>query len=77
MNDILVRRDAWLSEQLEKSLGEYPRVIVPWGALHLVRIERDVLSWGFRETGSRRHLAIEWRELWRAFSRAAGAPREG
>ena len=39
MEDILSARNRRLSSEIESSLKEYRRVIVPWGAMHLPEIE--------------------------------------
>jgi hypothetical protein len=79
MHDIVTRRDEHLASELEAAIGNYQRVIVPWGALHQRRIVGLVEDWGFVETHSARHLAVEWSELLDGLlvlTRSAAAPED-
>ncbi len=76
MQDILERRDEHVLEALETALPSYRRVIVPWGAAHQRRISQVVTGWGFEQTSSRRHLALEWSGLLRALGRLGTESRD-
>ena len=58
-----VRRDEHLAGVLEEALPDYPRIVVPWGALHQRSLSARIESWGYRQTGEQRHLAISWRDV--------------
>ena len=58
--DVVDRRNEHLIGELERALGEYERVVVPWGALHLPGIEETVLSWGYVETSRVQHPLFAW-----------------
>ncbi len=53
-------RNAHLEGEIERALGEYEHVVVPWGALHLPSVEQTVLSWGFAETSRETHPLFAW-----------------
>jgi len=61
--DILDRRNDHLVAQIDASLGEFRRIVVPWGALHLPVIEAAVVERGFEPTTSERHRLISWATL--------------
>lgn len=61
--DVVERRNQHLIGELERALGEYRRVVVPWGALHLPGIEETVLSWGYVETSRVQHPLFAWRTV--------------
>jgi hypothetical protein len=61
--DVLDRRNEHLVGEIERALGEYERVVVPWGALHLPGIERTVLGWGYEETSRELHPLFAWRTV--------------
>jgi hypothetical protein len=58
--DVIDRRNEHVVGEIERALGEYERVVVPWGALHLPGIEETVLSWGFAETSRVQHRLFAW-----------------
>jgi hypothetical protein len=58
--DVVDKRNEHLVGEIERALGEYERVVVPWGALHLPGIEQTVLSWGFTETSRDTHPLFAW-----------------
>jgi hypothetical protein len=61
--DVVDRRNEHLVGEIEQALGDYQRVVVPWGALHLPGIEEKVLSWGFSETAREQHPLFAWRTV--------------
>jgi len=63
VEDVLDRRNEHLVAQIDESLGEYERIVVPWGALHLPVIEAAVFDRGFEETSRVRHRLISWATL--------------
>lgn len=60
MNDILFARNQRLAAEIESSLRDYRRVIVPWGAMHLPEIESWLEARNFveREESERRALGF-------------------
>ena len=50
MNDILFARNQRLAAEIESSLRDYRRVIVPWGAMHLPEIESWLEARNFIES---------------------------
>ena len=58
--DILVLRNEHLLHELEASLSAHPRLIVPWGALHMPGLERELLTRGFETSAERRRRLIAW-----------------
>ena len=58
--DILDRRNEHLIGELDAVLGDYRRVIVPWGALHLPAVEQAVVERGFEETSRALHPLLSW-----------------
>jgi hypothetical protein len=58
--DVLDLRNAHLIGELDAVLGDYRRVVVPWGALHLPAIERAVAERGFEETSRAQHPLLSW-----------------
>lgn len=61
--DILDRRDAHLIGEVERALGDFRHVIVPWGALHLPAVERALLGWGFEPLERRERRLASWRTI--------------
>ena len=59
-NDILHMRNEHLLAEVERALGEYQNVVVPWGALHLPFIESAILERGFEETQRQRYRLLAW-----------------
>ncbi len=57
-HDLLEVRNDELFRHIDDALGEYDRIIVPWGALHMAGIESMVLEAGFTLVESR-----EWQIL--------------
>jgi len=49
MDDILLRRNTYLIQQVESGRQTHDRVVVPWGAMHLAGIEEHLRSKGFSE----------------------------
>jgi hypothetical protein len=50
MNDIFFARNRRLAAEIESSLKDYRRVIVPWGAMHLPEIESWLQTQNFVES---------------------------
>lgn len=51
MQDILYSRNQRLVSEIESSMKDYPRIIVPWGALHLPDVETWLRSKDFVQSG--------------------------
>ena len=64
MDDILHRRNLEVIRYLEKSLGRYDTVVIPWGALHMKEIEAEVLKKGFKLQEERERVSIDfWKKI--------------
>jgi hypothetical protein len=63
MHDLITRRNAVLLGQLHENLGAYRQIIVPWGALHMPGIEKQVLAWGFSLNSTSERLAIDFNKM--------------
>lgn len=63
MEDILNRRNKEVIGHLRKAVSRYDTVIVPWGALHMVEIEEEVLSQGFKLQQERERVSIDFRRV--------------
>jgi hypothetical protein len=64
--DVFQRRNRHLIAQLDASLLEFERVVIPWGALHLPAVEAALLERGFRPTTHQRRHLLSWRTIGRA-----------
>ncbi len=51
MQDILHSRNQRLVSEIESSMKDYPRIIVPWGAMHLPEVESWLRSKDFVQSG--------------------------
>jgi len=67
--DVLNLRNEHLVAAIDSSLGEYERIVVPWGALHLPAIEDAVRERGFEQISSEHHRLISWTTLAAALMR--------
>lgn len=63
MDDILHRRNQVVLRHLDRALGSYDTVIIPWGALHMKEIEAEVLKRGFKLQEERRRNSIDFRRI--------------
>ena len=71
--EILDLRNEHLIGELDAALEEYPRVIVPWGALHLPVIEEAVIGRGFTLRSRAEHPLLSWRTIVDALRESPGA----
>jgi hypothetical protein len=74
--DVLKERNAHLLAELDRALAETPgpaRVVVPWGALHMLELEQAVIERGFRETSRSSRTLVRYETLWRALREAEAA----
>ncbi|MEM8766323.1 MAG: hypothetical protein AAGE43_02680, partial [Pseudomonadota bacterium] len=63
-NDILFERNDRLLAHITATRGEFERVVVPWGAMHMPGIEASLIKLGFRDTGTeRRWMLLRWKTL--------------
>ena len=60
MADILHKRNRHLLEAMRSALEDHPVIIVPWGAMHMPELQREILQWGFEETSRTRRQAIHF-----------------
>ena len=58
IEDILVERNRRLVAEIESSLKDYRRVIVPWGAMHLPEIESWLRFHSFKKSGEIERRAL-------------------
>jgi hypothetical protein len=58
MDDILFSRNQRLVAEIESSLKDYRRVVVPWGAMHLPEIESWLRDHDFVQSGEVRRKAL-------------------
>jgi len=63
MDDILYRRNREVIRYLGKALDRYDTVVIPWGAMHMKEIEREVLKRGFVLKEERERLSIDFPKL--------------
>jgi hypothetical protein len=63
VEDILNRRNEHLVAEIDSSVGEYERIVIPWGALHMPTIEQAIQDRGFERVSSVRHRLISWATL--------------
>ncbi len=60
MKDILDHRNVHLIGEIEEALTSHDLVVVPWGAMHLPVIEKQLVDWGFVELRRSRHRALNF-----------------
>jgi hypothetical protein len=65
--DIIELRNRHLWVEIETALPLYRRVIVPWGALHLPEIERELVGSGFVLMDETLRQVVGWNTLLKAF----------
>lgn len=58
--DLVVDRNAHLLAELEAARADRDRMVLPWGALHLPGIERELLDDGWTLQSTRRVTLIAW-----------------
>ncbi len=58
MDDILFSRNQRLVAEIESSLKDYRRVVVPWGAMHLPEIESWLRDHDFVQSGEVHRKAL-------------------
>ena len=68
LDDILYRRNKEVIRLLVKALGRYDTIIIPWGALHMAEIEKEVLNRGFELRQERERVSIDFLRLLAAVS---------
>jgi len=60
MEDILQKRNAHLLRYVDIALEKFDNVIIPWGAMHMPELEREIRKQGFKLESSKERLAIEF-----------------
>ncbi len=60
MQDILYARNDRLVVEIQASLQDYRRVIIPWGALHLMGIESWLRTHDFEQSGETERCALRF-----------------
>ena len=71
IEDVIELRNRHLLERIDEALERHPRVIVPWGALHLAGVEAGLFERGFELASSEPRSFLPYGALARALSRAA------
>ena len=66
MDDILHRRNMEVIRNLEKAVGRYDTIVIPWGALHMKEIEAEVLKMGFKLQEERQRVSIDFGKMFLA-----------
>lgn len=61
--DVLENRNARVVAAIEKTAPNYQHVGVPWGAAHMVGIEREMLARGAKKIGGERVRVFAWKDL--------------
>jgi hypothetical protein len=72
IEDVIELRNRHLLERIDAALERAPRVIVPWGALHLAGIEAGLLARGFTLAASEPRSFLPYGALGRVLTRTAG-----
>jgi hypothetical protein len=62
-DDLLTKRNTHLLEVLHARLPQSEIIIVPWGALHMPGISKEILKSGFHLESTQDHVAIKFRSL--------------
>jgi hypothetical protein len=73
LDDVLEKRNAHVLERIDEALERRPRVVVPWGALHLPGIEAGLYERGFELASSEPRSFLPYRALIGLVARAGGA----
>jgi hypothetical protein len=60
LHDIIELRNRHLLAEMEIAMAEFSRVIVPWGALHLPEVERELIAEGFVFENETRRQVVAW-----------------
>lgn len=63
MEDIISKRNREVIRYLDKTLGKYDTIVIPWGALHMPGIEKAVLDRGFTLEKIRRYASIDFTKV--------------
>ncbi len=69
--DILGRRNRHLAGKLEEAIADYRTVIVPWGAMHLPFMEREVERLGFEPRAASYRRLVSWSTIAAALLKVA------
>jgi len=73
-HDLFELRNEHLLGEIRTALGEFDRVVVPWGALHLPAIEAAILDDGFEPGASQRRRLVSWRTVLEALAEPQEMP---
>lgn len=60
MDDLIGKRNRTVVGYMSKALRKYDTVIIPWGALHMKGIEKEVLKKGFHLAEEQKRLSIDF-----------------
>jgi hypothetical protein len=72
-DDLLEKRNAHVLERVDAALARRPRVVVPWGALHLTGIEAGLFARGFTLASSEPRSFLPYGAVIGLLARASGA----
>jgi hypothetical protein len=59
-DDLLRKRNRHLLEEIHARLGQSDNIIVPWGALHMPEIAKEIQKSGFRLDGTKEYVTIRF-----------------
>jgi hypothetical protein len=71
LEDVIHLRNRHLLERIDGALERHPRVVVPWGALHLAGVEAGLLARGFELASSEARGFLPYGALARVLTRTA------
>jgi hypothetical protein len=71
VEDVLTKRNEHLLARIDQALESHPRVVVPWGALHLAGVEAGLLARGFELASSEPRSFLPYDALARAVTRSS------
>ncbi|HKJ04135.1 MAG TPA: hypothetical protein VJ974_00950 [Geopsychrobacteraceae bacterium] len=63
MADLVTKRNQIVIGHLAAALKKYDTIVIPWGALHMVGIEKHVIDRGFLLQSSKERRSIDFRKI--------------
>lgn len=61
--DVIEKRNSKITSAIDKYAGEYDRIFVPWGALHLNDIEKHLVGNGYTLENTVRRKVFDWNRI--------------
>ena len=62
--DLLVGRNAHLLQEIKAELPRSNRLVIPWGAIHMPGLARELQASGFRLSDTEEYQVVRFRSLW-------------